>query len=220
MSMRVILLCLLTLIALAGCSTKRRPDVNVPALAAEKPPVRLGSETEAAVEASAPATEEVRSEEPVVGAERVVVPPLRPATPRDDEPEVAVEPVQEETVASPPSRRTPQLVAPVKTPETTETPLETDPVRTEARPPSLKPMLSDAERRRLDAQIHVYMDRARRNLASIQEGRLEVNERTALQEARSILTRAEQLRQSDPALSSSLAERAAILSQELLRKQR
>jgi hypothetical protein len=64
------------------------------------------------------------------------------------------------------------------------------------------------------------MDRARRNLASIQEGRLEVNERTALQEARSILTRAEQLRQSDPALSSSLAERAAILSQELLRKQR
>lgn len=214
MRMRSIPVGLLVLLLLTGCSSKQRPTVTVPALAAEKPPVRLGEEETIPSE-----TAEPEHAEPALGAERVVVPPLRPASSREAEEPTEAEQAQDRIIVSPPSPRTPQPTAPAKTAEI-ESQLEADPIRTEPRPPTLKPMLSEGERRRLEGLIHGYIERARRNLTSIQEGRLEVNERTALQEARSILARAEQLRQSDPALSSSLAERAAILSQELLRKQR
>jgi hypothetical protein len=80
-------------------------------------------------------------------------------------------------------------------------------------------MLSDAERRQLESQISAYLDRARRNLSQIREARLGANERAVLEEARSFAARADQLRGSDPVLANSLAERSAILTQELLRKQ-
>lgn len=212
MTMRAIAVAFVMLGLLAGCSSKRRPDAAVPVLAAEAPPVSLGPETQP--EPAGPVPQEA---EPVPGSERVVVPPLRPSPPREPGTETAIEQTPDNGAVLPQSPRTPLPTAPPKTPEAQ---IETDPVRTEPRPPSLRPMISDAERRRLEIQTQGHIERAKRNLAGIQEGRLEANERTALQEARSILARAEQLRQSDPPLSNSLAERAAILSQELLRKQR
>jgi hypothetical protein len=89
----------------------------------------------------------------------------------------------------------------------------------DVRAPSLKPMLSEAERRQLDSQISTHLDRARRNFSQIRDARLGANERAVLEEARSFAARADQLRGSDPVLANSLAERSAILTQELLRKQ-
>jgi hypothetical protein len=117
------------------------------------------------------------------------------------------------------SPRRPQAGPATRTPDV-DPPAEPEPARTEARPPALKPMMTDSERRQLGQQAQGNLERARRNLANLQESRLPDTERTVLQEARSFVARAEQLLQSDLALANSLAERAAILTQELLRKQR
>jgi hypothetical protein len=101
-----------------------------------------------------------------------------------------------------------------------EAPADTDAAKpADVRAPLLKPMLSEAERRQLDSQINTHLDRARRNFSQIREARLGTNERAVLEEARSFAARADQLRGSDPVLANSLAERSAILTQELLRKQ-
>jgi|GEM_PF-3758629 len=213
MSIRTISAGLMMAVCLAGCSTKNPPKANVPALSGDTPPVSLGADTLPAdtPDDAAPAVE------PTLGTETVSVPPLRP--------HVAPEPTQtanDQTPhdAAPPRPRPTKPVAAAKPSDTEERPTEVEPVRTEPRPPSLRPMISEGELRRLATLTQSYIERAKRNLGAIQESRLESNERVALQEARSILARAEQLQQSDPALANSLAERAAILSQELSRKQR
>ena len=152
--------------------------------------------------------------------ERVVVPPLHPAEPEEQNPVAEDADAKTPVVSKPrPVKRPAAASVNPKAPEA-EVPSEPDPAKASDLPaPALKPMLSETERRQLDGQINTNLDRARKNFAQIREGRLGTNERSVLEEARSFAARADQLRRSDPALANSLAERAAILTQELLRKQ-
>ncbi len=200
------------LLLLAGCSSRNPATATVPAITGVPSPADTAQTANPSVAPQQP-------QEPSLGVERVVVPALKPGEvvrqQPADEPQVlrnpSVEPIKTQ-------RRYPASPA-QRSPETGQ-PAEAEPARAEQRPPSLKPMLSDAERRQLEQQAQGNLDRARRNLASIQESRLPATERTVLQEARSFVARAEQLLESDVPLANSLAERAAILTQELLRKQR
>lgn len=211
MTVRVLLLPLLVLAMLTGCSSRKAPRASVPAI--DNSPVALSGEP-------SPAAPTVReAEEPALGAERVVVPPLMPGEVARTDQETQAEPQPDSTAEPAKSRRRPPAGVAARPPDA-ELATDPEPARTEQRPPSLKPMISEAERRQLDQQMQGHLERARRNLAGIQESRLADNERSVLQEARSFLARAEQLRPTDLTLANSLAERAAILTQELLRKQR
>lgn len=208
-------LTLTLLLAMAGCSAKRPPKASVPSSmpGVATLPAHEGSDQKI------DSGEAGDTEETALRYERVVVPPLHPATPeeRDTGGEDAGAQVPEVTKPRPAKR--PAASTSVKAPET-EVAVEPDPAKTnDLRAPALKPMLSDAERRQLDGQINTNLDRARKNFTLIREARLGANERSVLEEARSFAARADQLRRSDPALANSLAERAAILTQELLRKQ-
>lgn len=213
-------ICALSLLAMAagtGCASRRAPVATAPT--ASVPAVSsIGGSGGGAV---APPLKEdpTAGIEPGLQYERVIVPPLRPGTPVGQEtPSDSAQLPPATPPPSGPSRR-PAANAGARSPEA-ETPAEAEaPKATEVRPPSLKPMLSDAERRQLESQISAYLDRARRNLSQIREARLGANERAVLEEARSFAARADQLRGSDPVLANSLAERSAILTQELLRKQ-
>lgn len=213
-------ICALSLLAMftaTGCASRRAPGVTAPTAAAPAVSAIGGSGGGAAVP---PLKEDsTAGVEPELQYERVIVPPLRPGTLVGQE--TPTDAAQLPPATQPPSgpSRRPAVNAGTRSPET-EIPAEADaPKATEVRPPSLKPMLSDAERRQLESQINAYLDRARRNLSQIREARLGANERAVLEEARSFAARADQLRGSDPVLANSLAERSAILTQELLRKQ-
>ncbi|MCC6264111.1 MAG: hypothetical protein IT169_11080 [Bryobacterales bacterium] len=209
-------LALTLLLAMAGCSAKRPPKASVPASAA--PGVSsLPAQVEADSKEGASATQD--AEETVSSYERVVVPPLHPAVPEEQETGGEDPNFEPPTVAKPRPPKRPAAATSVRTPEP-EAPVEPDPAKAnDLRAPALKPMLSEAERRQLDGQITGNLDRARKNFTLIREDRLGTNERSVLEEARSFAVRADQLRRNDPALANSLAERAAILTQELLRKQ-
>ncbi|MCW5966322.1 MAG: hypothetical protein KIT83_19960 [Bryobacterales bacterium] len=211
MTARTLLLPILLLAMLTGCFSRKPPTATVPAI--NGAPVALGAEPSSAPES------EPEPVEPALGAERVVVPPLMPGEVARTDPETHAEPQPNSTSEPAKSRRRPPAGVAARPPDA-ELPTDPEPARTEQRPPSLKPMMSEAERRQLDQQMQGHLERARRNLAGIQESRLADNERSVLQEARSFLARAEQLGQTDLTLANSLAERAAILTQELLRKQR
>lgn len=212
---RIVGLAFLGFLAMAGCSAKRPPKASVPTSASPGVAALPVPEerAEPATEAPAPPSEAALS------YDRVVVPPLQPAEPvkpeTGDEGSLAKTPV----AAKPSPAKRPTASPSTRVPEA-ETAAEPDPAKgTDLRAPSLKPMLSDGERRQLEGQINAHLERARRNFTLIREARLGPNERSVLEEARSFAARADQLRQSDPAVASSLAERAAILTQELLRKQ-
>ena len=199
---------------LGGCAARKAPSASVPAIAARPATVAIDPAAEsmdAEQSQSLPAELEI-------GAERVVVPPLQPGTlsHAEEASRISSEPEAELAPAKQPRRPQPGTARR----SDTEASNEAEPSRPEPRMPSLTPMMSGTERRQLENQIQAHLERARRNLANIQDTRLEMNERQALQQARSFLARAEQLRNDDPAMANSLAERAAILSQELLRKQR
>lgn len=209
-------LVLTALLAIAGCSVKRPPKATAPATAMPSVASLPGQE-ETAPQATSGSSE--NTGEATLNYERVVVPPLQPSEP--EEPDTSSEntgtDVPAETKPRPTKRPAPVVNA--KAPET-EAPVEPDPAKVnDLRAPSLKPMLSESERRQLDDQINTNLDRVRKNFSLIREARLGANERGVLEEARSFAARADQLRRSDPAVANSLAERAAILTQELLRKQ-
>jgi hypothetical protein len=212
LTIAVVLGCLLTL---AGCSSRKPPTASVPPASREPLVLVTDGETQPA---SASSDRAFPNELELIG-ERVTVPPLAPGKSVDAFVPAVSEQEQQATQAPhrPPNRR--RLGSTARPPET-EQALEPDDTAGESRPPSLKPMMSDQERQQLLNQTQANLERARRNLAGIQENRLETNERDALRQARSFLARAEQLQVADPALASSMAERAAILSQELLRRQR
>jgi hypothetical protein len=202
------------LLALSGCSSRKAPTATVPT----STPEAIALDTQPAVSEGTPSADPAFPEELVLIGERVIVPPLRPGTvvPAPGSATEAEEPRTETVPQRSPQR--PRAGGPAR-PTGAESPSDAE-TATESRPPSLKPMMSEAERKQLLSQTQANLERARRNLAGIQESRLESNERDALRQARSFLARAEQLRMQDPALASSMAERAAILSQELLRRQR
>lgn len=209
-------LALTLLLAMAGCSAKRPPKASVPASTPQGVATLPVQEDADRKKDSAAAGD---SEETALRYERVVVPPLHPATPEERDTGGEDAGTQAPEVTKPRPAKRPAASTSVKAPET-EVPVEPDPAKTnDLRAPALKPMLSEAERRQLDGQINTNLDRARKNFTLIREGRLGANERSVLEEARSFAARADQLRRSDPALANSLAERAAILTQELLRKQ-
>ncbi len=209
-------LALTLLLAMAGCSAKRPPKASIPASAAPGES-SLPAQVEADSNEGTRATKD--PEETALRYERVVVPPLHPAVPEEQESGGEDTNSEPPTVAKPRPSKRPAAATSVKSPEP-EAPVEPDPAKAnDLRAPALKPMLSEAERRQLDGQINVNLDRARKNFTLIREGRLGTNERSVLEEARSFAARADQLRRTDPALANSLAERAAILTQELLRKQ-
>lgn len=201
---------ILALFLASGCSSRKPPQASVPVLA--QPPVAAAEPSPAGPEVEEPA-------EPALGAERVVVPPLMPGELVRKEPDAIVD-AEPPGNPAPARRSRPQPAGQAARTAEAEPATDTERGRTEPRPPSLKPMMTDMERRQLEAQTQVHLERARRNLAGLQENRLADNERSVLQEARSFAARAEQLRQADPAMANSLAERAAILTQELLRRQR
>ncbi len=209
-------LALASLLAMGGCSVKRPPKAAVPASAspgvAALPSPEDATETKSSSALEAPA-------EAALNYERVVVPPLHPAEPEERNAASEDADAQTPTVSKPRPVKRPAAAASPKAPEA-EAPVEPDQTKVNDLPaPALKPMLSDAERRQLDGLINTNLERARKNFTLIREGRLGTNERSVLEEARSFAARADQLRRSDPALANSLAERAAILTQELLRKQ-
>lgn len=205
---------LLTL--LSGCSTKRQPQATIPVpisagvQSLPGSPAELG-DTQNSV-APVPAEERL-------DYERVTVPPLRPAT------EIAVETEvkgteSESPVRNPPVRNSRPSPTGASRPVESGTVTEPEaPKPADVRMPALRPMISDAERRQLESQILANLERVKRNIASIRTSRLGLNERNALEEARNFALRADQLKVSDPVLANSLAERAAILTQEILRKQ-
>lgn len=209
-------LVLTALLAIAGCSAKRPPKAAVPPTAMPTVAVLPGQEETVpqATTSSPESTGEV-----TLNYERVMVPPLQPSEPEESDTH------SEDTGADVPAETKPRPTkrpAPVVSPKAAETEasVEPDPTKgNDLRAPSLKPMLSESERRQLDDQINTNLDRVRRNFSLIREARLGTNERGVLEEARSFAARADQLRRSDPAVANSLAERAAILTQELLRKQ-
>lgn len=210
-------LVLTALLAFTGCSVKRPPKATVPATAMPGVAALPGQEDTVpqATTNSSPET----AGEATLNYERVVVPPLQPSEP--EEPDTSSENIGTDVPAETKPRPT-KRTAPVVNQKTAETeaPVEPDPAKVnDLRAPSLKPMLSESERRQLDDQINTNLDRVRKNFSLIREARLGTNERGVLEEARSFAARADQLRRSDPAVANSLAERAAILTQELLRKQ-
>lgn len=204
---------LAALLAASGCSAKRPVKAPTPATPVSGV-VSLPSPGEDAAGTSAAEA----AGEANLSYERVVVPPLQPAEPR----EAGVS--REEVEAPAPEAAKPRPVkrpqaASTRAPET-EAAGDADAVKpTNPQAPALKPMLSENERRQLDALVQANLERARRNLSLIREDRLGANERSVFDEARRFAARAAQLRSSDPVVASSLAERAAILTQELLRKQ-
>ena len=209
-------LALASLLAMGGCSVKKPPKAAVPGSAT--PGVATLPSREEALEAGSSGAAEAPAEA-ALNYERVVVPPLHPAEPEERNPAGEDTEAQTPTESKPRPVKRPAATASPKAPEA-EAPAEADPAKVNDLPaPALKPMLSDAERRQLDGLINTNLDRAPQNSALIREGRLGTNERSVLEEARSFAARADQLRRSDPALANSLAERAAILTQELLRKQ-
>lgn len=208
---------LAVVLATAGCSARRPTKASVPVSA--PPAVTSIGENQSAGESVRNPPDSTASAEPGLSYERVVVPPLRPGAPVGEH-EPAPQTQQPSRVAPTPSpARRPASSAGVRAPETDSTAEAETAKPADVRAPLLKPMLSETERRQLDSQINANLDRARRNFSQIRDARLGVNERAVLEEARSFAVRADQLRGSDPVLANSLAERSAILTQELLRKQ-
>jgi ATP-dependent exoDNAse (exonuclease V) beta subunit len=82
--------------------------------------------------------------------------------------------------------------------------------------PQLAPMLSEEEQRNYDAAIAELVGRARQNLAKAKGRTLSQDMQDIVQRAEEILARAEQQRKQDPAAAKSLAERAELLSRELV----
>lgn len=215
--LRIAIPMLVAMVGLAWCSARKPAKASVPVT---MPPTVTSIEEAAPVgEPSAGSAESAAATEPGLRYERVVVPPLRPGVPVGEE--APAQQAQQPTRVTPtpsPARR-PVAGGSVRTQEA-EAPTDAEAAKpADVRAPLLKPMLSDAERRQLDSQINTHLDRARRNFSQIREARLGTNERAVLDEARSFAARADQLRGSDPVLANSLAERSAILTQELLRKQ-
>lgn len=211
----IIGLTLAALLAASGCAARKPSKAAVPVTPVAGA-VSLPVPEEEGV-SKPPAAEE--GGEPGFGYERVVVPPLQPAEPREAGGSGESADIQSPEAVKPQPAKRPPPAASVKAPET-DAGGEADAAKpANSQAPSLKPMLSENERRQLDALILANLERARRNFSLIREDRLGVNERSVFDEARRFAARAAQLRASDPAVASSLAERAAILTQELLRKQ-
>lgn len=204
--------------ASVGCSVKRPAAASVPH-ATQEPISSVGTESNPVANGSGTASAGASPGEVALDYDRVVVPPLQPATPIQDEAEEVGSTTPAPSSITPSRTRRPQPTQTARTPEPEPSGEAEAAKPTEVRAPSLKPMLSDAERRQLDVQISGHLDRARRNFSLIRDARLGSNEKSVLEEAKSFATRADQLRRNDPVLANSLAERAAILTQELLRKQ-
>ena len=78
--------------------------------------------------------------------------------------------------------------------------------------PSLSPVLSDDERRRLGESVDSHLTTARKQLASIDEKRLTTDQAETLRAIRSFMARAAHVKKSDPVLAEQLAYRAQVLA--------
>ena len=87
-----------------------------------------------------------------------------------------------------------------------------------AQPPiQLAPLLTEAEHQSYSAAVTDLLAKAERNIAATEGKRLTASQREIVEQARSLIAQAVSARTRDLAAAKSLAERAEILSRELLR---
>jgi hypothetical protein len=116
---------------------------------------------------------------------------------------------------TPPSaRRTPARTSPRTTPPVPEA------SPPPAAAPLLVPMLTPAQRQQLERQVNERVDRTQGVLATFTGKRLSRDQREIVGQIRTFLKQAEEARGTDLLRANNLAERAAVLAQDLARRLR
>ena len=181
-------LCLSACLALAGCGRKKQAHIPTP-------PAPLPAQNPASLPSTSPQA------------------PPQP-TPAEQQPA----PAEQQPATQPPparhrSRPTPNQTAPAPTPAAPTPSAPPAPIT----PPRLGTLLTPERQQALNQEIDQSLSRARRNLASLAGKNLDAAGREAQRQIQSFIEQAQKARASDLEASRSLAERADLLSRDLLR---
>lgn len=172
-------------------------------------------------------------------AAKIAPPPVvaaRPATPVEEKPPQIPPPDANPPATAPvpepaPSKTlevTPELPGPPKEPKrprrararTTPPAPAAAPPATPVAEPELVPLLSASDKRAFEAIVNALIARTEKNLAVVEAREPNQQQRDVIRQARNFLAQCQEIRGRDLAAAKSLAERAEILSRELVGKLR
>jgi hypothetical protein len=148
--------------------------------------------------------------------EILVQEPPKPAVetpPQFPQPDPPVEPEPTERPRRRPPGSSPSQHAPAQTPAGQPNPAEPP-----ANVPQLAPVLTDEQRREYDNTINALISRTTHNISRARMRRLSGAELDMIARAESFIAQAQKTQKLDPAASKSLAERAELLTLEVLKQ--